>query len=33
LRHTVNHVEQHNLAELPDAGKMGQRAADLTGAN
>jgi hypothetical protein len=33
LRHAVDHVEQDDLAEFPDAGKMGKRAADLARAD
>ena len=29
LRHAVDHVEQHDFAEVPEARKMSERAADL----
>ena len=33
LRHAVDDVEQHDIAELLHRRQMGQRAADLTGAD
>jgi hypothetical protein len=33
LRHAVDDVEQHDIAKLLDAGKMGDRAADLASAD
>ncbi|MDF9866084.1 hypothetical protein M2437_005066 [Methylorubrum pseudosasae] len=33
LRHAVDDVEQHHVTEFLEAGEMGQRAADLSGAD
>src|SRR5262249_51414480 len=33
LGNAIHHVEQHDLAKLPEPGKMGKRAADLTRAD
>ena len=33
VRHALDHVEQHHVAEFLEAGEKGERAADLTGAD
>ncbi len=33
LRDTLDHVEQHDIAEALERGEMGERSADVAGAN